>query len=92
MHAFVIETDRLLLRKDEFLYEMERIRLKQGLDSVVLMLTDVLLEGTYLIFVGDEENIRNAFGIKETDENISFQPKLMSRKKQVIPTLSALWG
>jgi manganese-dependent inorganic pyrophosphatase len=87
-----MDSDRLLLRKDEFLYEMERIRLKQGLDSVVLMLTDVLLEGTYLIFVGDEENIRNAFGIKETDENISFQPKLMSRKKQVIPTLSALWG
>ena len=87
-----MDSDRLLERKAEFLYEMERIRLKQGLDSVVLMLTDVLLEGTYLIFVGDEENIRNAFGIKETDENISFQPKLMSRKKQVIPTLSALWG
>ena len=87
-----MDSDRLLERKDEFLYEMERIRMKQGLDSVVLMLTDVLLEGTYLIFVGDEENIRSAFGIKETDENISFQPKLMSRKKQMIPTLSALWG
>jgi len=87
-----MDSDRLLQRKDEFLYEMERIRMKQGLDSVVLMLTDVLLEGTYLIFVGDEENIRSAFGIKETDENISFQPKLMSRKKQMIPTLSALWG
>ena len=87
-----MDSDRLLTRKAEFLYEMERIRLKQGLDSVVLMLTDVLLEGTYLIFVGDEENIRNAFNIKDTDENISFQPKLMSRKKQMIPTLSALWG
>jgi len=87
-----MDSDRLLERKAEFLYEMERIRLKQGLDSVVLMLTDVLLEGTYLIFVGDEDNIRSAFGIKETDENISFQPKLMSRKKQVIPMLSALWG
>lgn len=87
-----MDSDRLLTRKDEFLYEMERIRLKQGLDSVVLMITDVLLEGTYLIFVGDEDNIRNAFNIKDTDENVSFQHKLMSRKKQVIPTLSALWG
>ena len=87
-----MDSDRILARKDEFLYEMERIRLKQGLDSVVLMLTDVLLEGSYLIFVGDEENIRNAFGIKEADENIAFLPKLMSRKKQVIPMLSALWG
>ena len=87
-----VDSDRLLQRKDEFLYEMERIRLKQGLDSVVLMITDVLLEGSHLIYVGDEENIRNAFGIKEAEENISFQPKLMSRKKQVIPMLSALWG
>ena len=87
-----MDSDRLLQRKDEFLYEMERIRLKQGLDSVVLMLTDVLLEGSYILFSGDEENIRQAFGIKEADENIFFQPKLMSRKKQVIPMLSALWG
>ena len=89
-----MDSDRLLQRKDEFLYEMERIRLKQGLDSVVLMLTDVLMEGSYILFSGDEENIRQAFGIKEAeaDENIFFQPKLMSRKKQVIPMLSALWG
>ncbi len=87
-----MDSDRLLARKDEFLYEMERIRLKQGLDIVVLMITDVLLEGSYLIFVGDTANIRKAFNIKESEENVSFQSKLMSRKKQVIPMLSALWG
>ena len=87
-----MDSDRLLARKTEFLAEMERIRLKRGLDSVVLMLTDVLLEGTYLMFVGDEDNIRQAFSIKETDENISFLPRIISRKKQVIPMLSALWG
>lgn len=87
-----MDSDRLLVRKTEFWAEMERIRLKRGLDSMVLMLTDVLLEGTYLMFVGDEDNIRQAFSIKEADENISFLPRIMSRKKQVIPMLSALWG
>ena len=71
---------------------MTQILQKKGLDSVVLMLTDVLLEGTYLLFVGDEDNIRQAFSIKETEENVSFLPRIMSRKKQVIPMLSALWG
>ena len=33
-----MDSDRLLARKTEFLAEMERIRLKRGLDSVVLML------------------------------------------------------
>ena len=87
-----MDSDRLLARKEEFFGEMKDILMKKGLDSVVLMLTDVLLEGTYLLFVGDEDNIRQAFSIKETEENLSFLPKIMSRKKQVIPMLSALWG
>ncbi len=87
-----MDSDRLLARKDEFFAEMTQILQKKGLDSVVLMLTDVLLEGTYLLFVGDEDNIRQAFSIKETEENVSFLPRIMSRKKQVIPMLSALWG
>ena len=32
-----------------------------------------------------------AFDIKNVD-NCAFLPKIMSRKKQVIPMLSALWG
>ena len=58
---------------------------------VLLMLTDVLLEGTQLIFVGDDETIRQAFSVTPK-ENTVFLPKIMSRKKQVIPMLSALWG
>ena len=56
------------------------------------MITDVLLEGTQLLFVGDEEIIRQAFNLRETEGNCAFLPKIMSRKKQVIPMLSALWG
>ena len=81
-----MDSDRLLQRKDEFLYEMERIRMKQGLDSVVLMLTDVLLEGTQLLFLGDEEVISQAFGVTPKD-NMVFLPRVMSRKKQVVPML-----
>ena len=70
---------------------MAETREKRGLQSVVLMITDVLMEGTQLLFVGDEDTIRQAFGIKG-EENCAFLPKIMSRKKQVIPMLSALWG
>ena len=88
-----MDSDRLLARKDEFFSVMMQTLVKRGLDSVVLMLTDVLLEGTYLLFVGDEDNICQAFNIsKSCEENLAFLPKIMSRKKQVIPMLSALWG
>ena len=55
-------------------------------------ITDVLLDGTQLLFVGDEDTIRQAFNIRGEDENCAFLPKILSRKKQVIPMLSALWG
>ena len=58
---------------------------------VILMLTDVLLEGTQLIFVGDDDTIQQAFNVTPKDNTV-FLPKVMSRKKQVIPMLSALWG
>ena len=85
-------SDRLLERMDEFLQVMQDIRKKKRFDIVVLMITDVLLDGTQLLFVGDEETIRQAFNGRGEAENCVFLPKIMSRKKQVIPSLCALWG
>jgi manganese-dependent inorganic pyrophosphatase len=87
-----MDSDRLLGRKEEFLESMRRIRKDKHLDTVVLMITDVLLDGTQLLYVGDEDTIRQAFNIRSDTENCAFLPKVLSRKKQVIPTLSALWG
>ena len=87
-----MDSDRLLARKEEFLQAMHQIRKSKRFDTVVLMITDVLLEGTQLLYVGDEETIRQAFNIKGEMDGCVFLPKIMSRKKQVIPMLSALWG
>ena len=59
---------------------------------MLLMVTDVLLEGTDLLFLGDGEIIRQALDLRETEENHVFIPGLVSRKKQMVPALTALWG
>jgi manganese-dependent inorganic pyrophosphatase len=87
-----MDSDRLLQRKEAFLAAMRTIRQGKGLDSVVLMITDVLLDGTQLLFVGDEKNICQAFNIRDGHDNCAFLPKILSRKKQIIPMLSSLWG
>ena len=87
-----MDSDRLLARKEEFLKAMRDIQKKKRFDVVVLMITDVLLDGTQLLFTGDEDTIRQAFNIKGEMDGCVFLPKIMSRKKQVIPMLSALWG
>ena len=58
---------------------------------MILMLTDVLLEGTQIIYLGDDDVIRQAFNVSPKSNTV-FLPRVMSRKKQVIPMLSALWG
>ena len=86
-----VDSPNMLQRKEEFLKLMEATRQEKGFSMVLLMLTDVLLEGTQLVYVGQDETIQQAFSVQPKDNTV-FLPQIMSRKKQVIPMLSALWG
>ena len=86
-----VDSPLMLERKDEFLSLMKQAMEKKGFSMMILMLTDVLKEGTQLIYVGDDEIIQQAFGLSPKD-NTLFLQGIMSRKKQIIPMLSALWG
>ncbi len=86
-----VDSPAMLARKDEFLALMKKTAQEKEFSMVILMLTDVLLEGTQLIYVGSDETIQQAFN-QVPRGNCVFLPGVMSRKKQVIPMLSALWG
>lgn len=86
------DAESMLTRLDEFLAAMRARQEKRGYDMVLLMLTDVLREGTELIFLGDADTIRTAFSTGEIRNNHVFLPKVVSRKKQIVPALALLWG
>ena len=86
-----VDSESMLERKADFLAAMEKAKAEKGFDLVILMLTDVLKEGTQFIYLGGDEIVQQAFNEKAKD-NTMFLSGIMSRKKQVIPTLSALWG
>ena len=86
-----LDSASMLARKSELLEQMQDISDKTKVSLVILMLTDVLLEGSYLLYVGDDDIISEAFDVVPKDNEV-FLPNVMSRKKQVIPSLSALWG
>ena len=81
----------ILERKEELLSMMKDIHREKKLAMMILMITDVLLEGTHILYVGNDETIQQAFSVTPR-ENTAFLPHVMSRKKQIIPMLSALWG
>ena len=86
-----IDSAELLKRRDEFLAVMEQVKTERELDILLLMLTDVLKEGTVLLSVGDPDTVEEAFNVKIKDNTV-FLPGVLSRKKQVVPALSVLWG
>ena len=86
-----VDSQRMMQRKDEFLALMERTMRERGYMLMILMLTDVLLEGTQILYVGDDDTMTQAFGV-EFKEQTAFLPGVVSRKKQIIPMLTALWG
>ena len=86
-----VEADKIMRRKDEFLEAMKNAKKDRGMDFLILMFTDVLAAGTQILFLGNEEIFQQAFGVT-MKENTCFLPGVLSRKKQVIPALTALWG
>ena len=87
-----MDSARMIQREAEFLAEMEKLKKDREYDMVLLMITDVLREGTELVFLGDKEIIRQAFNIGHIEGSSLFLKGVVSRKKQMVPALSALWG
>ena len=84
-------SEHLLERADDFLAVMRELKEKNAFDIVMLMITDVLMEGSHILYVGSDEVIQQAFSVQPKDNRL-FLPHVMSRKKQIIPMLTALWG
>jgi manganese-dependent inorganic pyrophosphatase len=76
----------LLERKDELLEALQHERASKELALYALMVTDVLEQGTEMLVAGDVAAVARSFGAEHSDSTISL-PGVMSRKKQVAPTL-----
>ena len=83
----VMDTAEVLAIKDALLTCMENICRSEGYDMSLLMVTDIIAEGTELLFTGKPKTvIAEAFG-KSASGNLISLPGVMSRKKQIIPPM-----
>ena len=65
---------------------MDRERKGRGYDILLLMLTDIINEGSDILVVGNNELVERAFGVNVKGRSF-FLTGVISRKKQVIPRL-----
>ncbi|MBQ3704923.1 MAG: putative manganese-dependent inorganic diphosphatase [Clostridia bacterium] len=87
-----MDAPSLLKRKSEFISEMKKLQAEKSYDMLLLMITDVLREGTELLYLGDQDVIRQAFNLNKAPGNHVFLKGIVSRKKQMVPALALLWG
>ncbi len=71
--------------------EMKRVKEEGGLHSVIVLLTDIMTEGSLLLVVSDDDSkVEKAFGKKLENHEVWLEG-VLSRKKQVIPFLQPLF-
>ena len=73
--------------KDELFTAMQKVKDENGRHTLLLLLTDIMQEGSQLLVLSDDTSkVETAFNIKLEDKQV-WLPKVMSRKKQIIPFL-----
>lgn len=74
--------------KEEMLNYMDQKAKEAGLDMVMLLLTDILNEGSEILVTGTKpEIVEKAFSVTLKDKG-AFLPGVLSRKKQVVPPIT----
>lgn len=75
--------------KPDLIKLMQNMAKNEGFDLIILMLTDILEGGSELIVIGDRKDLaERAFDVRIPEDSV-YVPGIMSRKKQVIPPLTA---
>ena len=78
----------ILTRKDKLIEELNKIREDKDLDFVLLLITDISTNGSYILYSDTQVShnmLSRAFN-KEVYPGL-FLPQVVSRKKQVIPMI-----
>ncbi|MBP2628445.1 MAG: putative signal transduction protein with domain containing protein [Firmicutes bacterium] len=84
----VMDSEEILAIKEQLAQDMEAMCSKENYDMVLLMITNIITEGTHLIYTAQAAPLLSqAFG-DSIQDSVLYLPGVMSRKKQVIPPLS----
>lgn len=77
--------------KADLLKDIEALKIEGERDSVLLLLTDIMKEGSELLIASDDiSKIEEAFGTVSTDAKMWLEG-VLSRKKQVVPFLEKVF-
>ncbi|WP_294350584.1 putative manganese-dependent inorganic diphosphatase [uncultured Clostridium sp.] len=83
-----MDIDGFMPLKEDMLSYMSKKAKDESFDTMLLLLTDILTEGSQILVAGDaKEVVEKTFNVT-LEDSTAFLPGVLSRKKQVIPPLT----
>lgn len=90
--VYSIDMESVAGIRDSILSFMSSFCRDGNYDLVLLLVTDIISQGSEMFFTGDlKETVGKAFDV-QTKENSVYLPGVVSRKKQVIPKIAGALG
>ncbi|MBR2214368.1 MAG: putative manganese-dependent inorganic diphosphatase [Selenomonadaceae bacterium] len=84
----VMDPKEVLDIEDDLIKAMGAVCEKNGYDMSLVMVTDIIEEGTYLLYAGSPKTLIGEAFKQDASGTHVYLPGVMSRKKQIIPPLS----
>lgn len=82
------DIDEVMVRKTEIEAALQKDMENLGLDFVFFLITDIINSNSQVITFGNNALVEKSYSVK-VENNTAFLPGVVSRKKQVIPVLTA---
>lgn len=84
----IVDSELVREKRRELLAALQDLQQEKGYDLAIMMLTDLMREGTEVLYAGRQSRVmEQAFNLPGSGHSI-FLPGVMSRKKQIVPPLS----
>jgi len=84
----VMDTAEVMALEEALIKSMSSICEKEGYDMSLVMVTDIIKEGTWLLYSGNPKTLIGEAFKQDASGKAIYLPGVMSRKKQIIPPLS----
>lgn len=84
--VMTLDFDNIKEQMDDYISELDNM-VDVNYNVVVIFITDIIKNGSYILYnTNSKELIEEAFGLNEAYEGV-FIPKMVSRKKQILPSI-----
>ena len=85
--VFTLNYEEILNEKDKYIEIIEEIKINKECELVLLCVTDIIKNGSYILYTKDnEEQIGLAFNIKDIEQGY-YLSGYVSRKNQLVPNI-----